>query len=614
VYIRILPLLISGFITITFADSAVQTDWSGGPGVLGPVLDWGNEFYMYTGMSYSNPSALVLQKTMLLIPLEHTVAGNFGGAWSIFSADVNGDGYIDVLGAAGYADDITWWENADGSGISWTEHIVDDDFDGAQSVFSADVNGDGYMDVLGAATAAGDITWWENVGGSGTSWTEHTVDGYFGGAWSIFSADVNGDGYMDVLGAAYFADDITWWENVDGSGTSWTEHTVDGDFDGAQSVHSADVNGDGYMDILGAASIADDITWWENVDGSGTSWTEHTVDGAFDCAQSVYSTDVNGDGYMDVLGSARNADDITWWENVGGSGTSWTEHTVDGDFDGAHSVYSADVNGDGYMDVLGAAAYADDITWWENVGGSGVSWTEHTVDGNFNGARSVYSTDFNGDGYMDVLGAANLDDDITWWDLTNGYTPDGWLESSILYVQSDPDWQWVDWTCSTPAGTSVSFQVRASDDYMNMGVWSDTLSDPCSLEGILIDNDSYFQYRAIVQTSDPNATPIINDVTVSWNPVSIEDITEPIPPGITFLPITPNPVAGSPVIRFGLPEPNSVNISIFDLSGRLISEIHGNDYSPGYHDVLLGDMSPGVYFCRMISDDFKATQRFVVIE
>jgi hypothetical protein len=147
-----------------------------------------------------------------------------------------------------------------------------------------------------------------------------------------------------------------------------------------------------------------------------------------------------------------------------------------------------------------------------------------------------------------------------------------------------------------------------------MGVWSDTLSDPSSLEGILIDNDSYFQYKAILQTSVPNATPILNDVTISWNPVSIEETTEPIPPGIALLPIAPNPVAGSPVIRFGLPEPASVELSIFDLSGRLISEIHGDDYSPGYHDVLLGDLSPGVYFCRMVSGDFTATQRFVVIE
>ena len=78
---------------------------------------------------------------------------------------------------------------------------------------------------------------------------------------------------------------------------------------------------------------------------------------------------MDGDGDLDVLGAALNADDIAWWENTLGDGTTWMEHTVDVAFDGARSVYAADVDGDGNLDVLGAAENADDIAWWENRGG-----------------------------------------------------------------------------------------------------------------------------------------------------------------------------------------------------------------------------------------------------
>ncbi len=107
-----------------------QTDWSGGPGVVGPVTTLGSEFLLDTDVFCGSPFDLVLQ-----IGLEHTVDGDFNYATSVYSTDVNGDGYMDILGASD-DDDITWWENVDGLGNTLTEHTVDGDFNGAWSVNS----------------------------------------------------------------------------------------------------------------------------------------------------------------------------------------------------------------------------------------------------------------------------------------------------------------------------------------------------------------------------------------------------------------------------------------------------------------------------------------------
>ena len=108
------------------------------------------------------------------------------------------------------------------------------------------------------------------------SFTEHTVAGGYNGAAAVYAIDLDGDGDMDILGAANIADDITWWEN-NGS-ESFTKRTIDGNFNGARGVHAADVDGDGDLDVLGAAETAKDIAWWEN-DGTPADggWTEHTV-------------------------------------------------------------------------------------------------------------------------------------------------------------------------------------------------------------------------------------------------------------------------------------------------------------------------------------------------
>ena len=185
---------------------------------------------------------------------------------------------------------------------------------------------------------------------------------------SVYAADMDGDGDLDILGAGYYAGEITWWENATGNGTSWTEHTVDDSFDGAISVYCADVDGDGDQDVLGAAYTGDAITWWQNTAGDGSRWVKHTLDDSFDGAASVYSADLDGDGDLDVLGAAKEADAVTWWENTAGDGTSWAEHTVAASIDGPRSVHAADVDGDGDLDVLSAAVDAYHVTWWENPG------------------------------------------------------------------------------------------------------------------------------------------------------------------------------------------------------------------------------------------------------
>jgi len=118
----------------------------------------------------------------------------------------------------------------------------------------------------------------------------------------------------------------------------------------------------------------------------------------------------------------------------------------------------------------------------------------------------------------------------------------------------------------------------------------------------------------LLESVDQIATPSLNDITLSWDPLGIGETSEPNPQVSELLPIAPNPSNGSPMIRFGLPEPAFVGICIFDLSGRLISEVSGDEYSLGYHEVRLTDLNSGIYFCRMISGEFTATQQFVVIE
>jgi len=96
------------------------------------------------------------------------------------------------------------------------------------------------------------------------------------------------------------------------------------------------------------------------------TFTEYSISTSADNAYSVYAADVDGDGDMDVLSASYNDDKIAWYENDGSE--SFTEHTVTTSANGAVTVYAADVDGDGDMDVLSASYNDDKIAWYEQEG------------------------------------------------------------------------------------------------------------------------------------------------------------------------------------------------------------------------------------------------------
>ncbi len=209
---------------------------------------------------------------------------------------------------------VYWWENVNGLGLTWVIHEVSSTFEEARSVYSVDVNGDGYLDAVACSYDDDVVVWWENEFGYGLFWEEHLIDNYFNGAYSVYSDDVDLDGDMDILGAAFHANEIAWWENSDELGTAWVKHSVEDEFSGANCVHSGDFDCDGDVDLLGSNVHYDEVSWWENIDSTGTEWVEHPIADNLNSASSVFGADVDGDGDTDILATGDIADDVIWWE------------------------------------------------------------------------------------------------------------------------------------------------------------------------------------------------------------------------------------------------------------------------------------------------------------
>jgi hypothetical protein len=132
-------------------------------------------------------------------------------------------------------------------------------------------------------------------------------------------------------------------------------------------------------------------------------------------ATSVYSTDLDGDGDMDVLSSSFGDNKIAWYENDG-TGNFGSQIVISTAASGAYSVYATDMDGDGDMDVLSASWTDNKIAWYENTDGAGTFGAQNVISTVAMNAVSVYATDMDGDGDMDVVSASNRDDKIAWYE------------------------------------------------------------------------------------------------------------------------------------------------------------------------------------------------------
>ncbi|MCB1615993.1 MAG: FG-GAP repeat protein [Pseudomonadales bacterium] len=351
--------------------------------------------------------------------------------------DVNGDTYDDFLvGSPGHtttvaaAGKVALLSGADGAQIySYTGEVKYDNF-GYAVVGIGDVTGDAVPDFAAGAPGSSNPphTGFVRVFNGATGAEVYRLDGannadWFGSALSPLG-DVNSDGYPDFIIGARYTDA--------GGANSGSVHVVSGvdgteiyRFDGeahfywsefGASVSAADVNADGYQDIIAGTGVssagyvkvysgktgeqlyrlADDGEGYESPIGEG-----------YDSSVAVAGLgDVNGDGYEDFAIGFHDYDDSTGFADIYSGFDASRLYRLRGDDPGdrfgASITGLGDNNGDGYPEFLVGASY-DDNNGKENSGSVRRFLSKDLLnDVDTDNILNAFDLDNDNDGFSDI--------------------------------------------------------------------------------------------------------------------------------------------------------------------------------------------------------------------
>ena len=343
--------------------------------------------------------------------------------------------------------------NFEAVGNGWPRHVIDDSSLGADGVRTADIDGDGRLDITSPWEQGGQVRVYLNPGESGVRerWPAVTV-GEVGDPEDSFFVDLDGDGNLDVVSSCEGETRAIYvhWAPADRSrlldADAWTTEELPAAAGAGRWMFAfaMQVDGKAGVDLIAGAKGEDAwLGWFEAPEDPRDlhAWRLRPLYRA-GWLMTLRPSDIDGDGDLDIVATDRRGPrrGAFWLENPGAAAAAaapWTEHRI-----GAVNAYEAmhnavvDLDGDGLEDVL-VAVKREPVRYHRRTARFPPAWETHAIamPTNAGGGKAVRAADIDLDGRLDLVVSCEHADDgksgVIWLSYDREPTEEHWRATSI---------------------------------------------------------------------------------------------------------------------------------------------------------------------------------------
>ena len=436
--------------------------------------------------------------------------------------------------------------------------------------------------------------------------------------YGTYAGDLDGDGWSDFIVPNEIPADIRVFMNDQQGGyDNFTIFSISGG-SRPSTNEGFDYNLDGFMDFTVGNSQNNQVTVFTG-DGTGnfSAIQNYTADNGI---RGLVILDANGDGFPDIVTANRDGSNSSILMNSG-NGTFAIAINIEGNGDGETAAATADVNGDGIMDLFLGAYYSNEVILWLGDGDGGFTFSDEITVGN--NPWMIVSGDVNNDKIPDVVCANSgsssfsvvLCDSIGNLSSPVNYAV-GQFPISVDLGDVDGD---LDLDIVTSNFTGANFTLYENDGtgvFINRNDLTSDMAGSCAVFHDR-DNDGDMDMTGIDERQDLL-------ILFTNNPVTDINEQENFPGEFTLYQNYPNPFNPSTKIKFSIPsviasgakQSQFITLKVYDVLGNEMTTLVNEEKEPGTYEVNFdaSSLTSGMYFYTLQTGNYSETKKMIFLK